>query len=83
MSGAILPLPQNASMEWCSFKSTGTTLPLMNKGTVAPLLENVFYIFEGGEVQFHIFFTIVLDERELSALHSGHFKLGEGAPGTH
>jgi hypothetical protein len=27
MSGAIPPLPQYASMVWCSIKSTGTTLP--------------------------------------------------------
>jgi len=28
MSGAILPLPQYAFMEWCLVKSTGTNLPL-------------------------------------------------------
>jgi hypothetical protein len=28
MSRAILPLPQYASMAWCSVKSTGITLPL-------------------------------------------------------
>jgi hypothetical protein len=28
MRGAIPPLPQYASMAWCSVKSTGTTLPL-------------------------------------------------------
>jgi len=29
MSGTTAPLPQYASMVWCSIKSTGTTLPFI------------------------------------------------------